>query len=361
MPRIKLSQKMNDASKLAAVDTSGYKEMYLNVDSIIPAEENFYPLDEIEELADDLLDRGQLQPLLIARVDGEYKLAVGHRRREAIIFNNKRGHVHKAWCFAKEMDYTEFMLTLISANAYTRKMDDATLLEQAEKLNYWTQVAIREGKLELHGATRDYVAKKLQISSTKMAQVNQVNAHLSEDGKQALKSGKMNFTKAYETSKLPLEKQSAVIQDESLLSADVKNMVQKEKDVSINFSAVAVDEPCEEVDFQQPEVTVNIAISPEEGRDVETKESDDITGVNEDAVLVVFREVVEEIEKRIHRQSSILAGINNEKKKERLVEGMSRYEYVKCIETYQQAKLIVEQVVEKYQESRGVQIEKNLN
>ena len=185
MPRIKISEKMNDVSKLASVDTSGYKEMYLDADSIIPAEENFYPLDEIEELADDLLDRGQLQPLLIARVDGEYKLAVGHRRREAIIFNNKRGHVHKAWCFAKEMDYTDFMLTLISANAYTRKMDDATLLEQAKKLNYWTQVALQEGKLEVHGATRDYVAKKLQISSTKMAQVNQVNAHLSEEGKQA--------------------------------------------------------------------------------------------------------------------------------------------------------------------------------
>ena len=80
MPRISMSAKLNDSSRLSIVDTSEYKEIYLDVEHIVPAEENFYPLTEIEELADDMLERGQLQPLLIGRVDGEYKLAAGHRR-----------------------------------------------------------------------------------------------------------------------------------------------------------------------------------------------------------------------------------------------------------------------------------------
>lgn len=151
------------------------------------------------------------------------------------MLNNKRGHKSKAWCFAKEMDQIEFMLTLISANAFTRRMDDATLLEQAEKLNYWTDKAIEAGKLKITGRKRDYVAERLQISPTKMAQVNQVSAHLSDEGKEALKNGEMNFSKAYETSKLPEEEQSEVIQDKHLLSNDVRAMVKERKEPKISF------------------------------------------------------------------------------------------------------------------------------
>ena len=97
------------------------------------------------------------------------------------------------------------MLTLISANAFTRRMDDATLLEQAEKLNYWTDKAIEAGKLKTTGrkSRKNYVAERSQLSPTKMAQVNQASAHFSDEGKEALKTGQMNFSKAYETSKLP--------------------------------------------------------------------------------------------------------------------------------------------------------------
>lgn len=279
MPRISMSQKLNDSSKLQAVDTTGYKEIYLDAEFIVPAEENFYPLDEIEELADDMLERGQLQPLLIGRVDGEYKLAVGHRRRAAILLNNHRGHVKKAWCFAKEMDQIEFMLTLISANAYTRRMDDATLLEQAEKLKYWTQKAVDAGKLEITGRKRDFLADKLHISPTKMAQVNQINSHLSDEGKEALKSGKMNFSKAYETSKLPEEEQSDVIHDEHLLSTDVRAMVHERKEPKVSFSDV-VEESTEEQEETSESISMNIHIETEKDSDVpdseETKDEFDI-------------------------------------------------------------------------------------
>lgn len=268
MPRISMSAKLNDSSRLSIVDTSEYKEIYLDVEHIVPAEENFYPLTEIEELADDMLERGQLQPLLIGRVDGEYKLAAGHRRRAAIMLNNKRGHKSKAWCFAKEMDQIEFMLTLISANAFTRRMDDATLLEQAEKLNYWTDKAIEAGKLKITGRKRDYVAERLQISPTKMAQVNQVSAHLSDEGKEALKNGEMNFSKAYETSKLPEEEQSEVIQDKHLLSNDVRAMVKERKEPKISF-VEETPEPEEE------SVSVEFHIGEEIKQDSEEDDSQD--------------------------------------------------------------------------------------
>ena len=282
MPRISISQKLNDSSKLSAVDTTGYKEMYLDAENIVPSEDNFYPLDEIEELADDMLERGQLQPLLIGRVDGEYKLAVGHRRRAAILLNNQRGHVSKAWCFAKEMDRIEFMLTLISANAYTRRMDDATLLEQAEKLNYWTQKAVEAGKLVISGKKRDFIADKLQISSTKMAQVNQINSHLSDEGKKALKDGEINFSKAYETSKLPQDEQGEVIRDKHLLSSDVRAIVREKKEPKFSFEEV-VEESVEEQDDTSEIFSMDIhieqendSIVPDSDEEIDTKYEIDV-------------------------------------------------------------------------------------
>lgn len=248
MPRIKMSDRLNNASKLASVDTTGYKEMWLDAEKITPSDDNFYPLSEIEELADDMLERGQLQPLLIGRVDGKDILAVGHRRLAAILLNNKRGHVTRAWCFAKEMDQIEFMLTLISANAFTRKMDDITLLEQAKKMNYWTQKAVESGRIKLTGKKRDFVADKLNVSPTKMAQVNKINSSLTEEGIQALNEGRMNFSKAYETARLPAEKQRMVIEDETLLSADVRNMVQE---MNITCTMSESDTDLEETQEQQ--------------------------------------------------------------------------------------------------------------
>ena len=101
--------------------------------------------------------------------------------------------------------------------------------------SYWTDKAIEAGKLKITGRKRDYVAERLQISPTKMAQVNQVSAHLSDEGKEALKNGEMNFSKAYETSKLPEEEQSEVIQDKHLLSNDVRAMVKERKEPKISF------------------------------------------------------------------------------------------------------------------------------
>lgn len=301
MPRISMSAKLNDSSRLSIVDTSEYKEIYLDVEHIVPAEENFYPLTEIEELADDMLERGQLQPLLIGRVDGEYKLAAGHRRRAAIMLNNERGHKRKAWCFAKEMDQIEFMLTLISANAFTRRMDDATLLEQAEKLNYWTDKAIEAGKLKITGRKRDYVAERLQISPTKMAQVNQVSAHLSDEGKDALKNGEMNFSKAYETSKLPEDEQSEVIQDKHLLSSDVRAMVKERKEPKISF-VEETQEPEEE------SVSLEFHIGEETQQESEEDDSQD----NMPAELSKKDILMQEIK---NYRSYLIAETNNIRKK----------------------------------------------
>ena len=59
---------------------------------------------------------------------------------------------------------------------------------------------------------RDYIASAVGIATGKAAQIEKINNNLCEEGKEAFKNGKMNFTTAYETSRLPEEKQKEVIE-----------------------------------------------------------------------------------------------------------------------------------------------------
>ena len=205
--------------------------MVLDYDSLIPSEENFYPIEEIEELADNMLMCGHIEPVVVGRVDGKDRIVSGHRRYYAIGMNIERGHSEfcKVNCMIRKMSHPMYLFTLASANAFTRKLDDATLIRQAAVLRNSIEELVESGEIEVHGKMRDYLADTLGISSTKMAQVDKINSSLVPEGKEALESGKINFSKAYETSRLPEETQRMVIEDKSLLSADVREMVQDMK------------------------------------------------------------------------------------------------------------------------------------
>ena len=232
MPRIKTSEKLNNASKLSVVNRQEYTEMYLDAGGIHPSEENFYPTEEIEELADNMLLVGHLDPILIGRVDGVDNIISGHRRFAAIQLNIARGHksFRRVRCLVKEMPKNMFMLTLISGNAFNRVLDDVTLVRQVEEYKKYLKQAVDTGEVTLEEDIRKYIAKVFGKSETKIAQVNKINSSLSEEGKQAFENGGLNFSKAYEVARLPEEEQHEAIINKSLLSADVRVLNQKIKE-----------------------------------------------------------------------------------------------------------------------------------
>jgi ParB family chromosome partitioning protein len=77
---------------------------------------------------------------------------------------------------------------------------------------------------------RDYIASATGKSTGKINQINSINNNLCEEGKEAFKDGKINFSTAYETSRLPEEKQHEVIENGELLSKDVREMVKEERE-----------------------------------------------------------------------------------------------------------------------------------
>lgn len=248
MPRLSFSEKISGASKLASATEDGFLDVVLDINMINPAHENFYPIEGIEELADNMLDVGHIEPLIIADVSGVYKLVSGHRRYFAIKRNVECGHneFKKVRCSVKKMSQPMYMLTLTSANAFNRKLDDATLLQQAQAMETALDELVKSGELTIEGKKRDYMASILGISSTKMAQINKINSSLVDEGKKALAAGEINFSKAYETSRLEPERQRLVIEDNSLLSADVNSMVKEinfRASVSQDLQAAVEEEP----------------------------------------------------------------------------------------------------------------------
>lgn len=133
-------------------------------------------------------------------------------------------------CKVREMSEAMFMLTLHSANIFNRKLTDWELTEGIAEFTKYLVQAKESGETVIEGKMRDYIAKTTGNSTGKINQINSINNNLCEEGKEAFKNGDMNFTTAYETSRLPEEKQKEVVQNGNLLSKEVKEMVEQEKE-----------------------------------------------------------------------------------------------------------------------------------
>lgn len=232
MAKLGIGSRLNNVSRKSIIDTTGYKSVMLDPETLIPSQENFYSQENIEELADNMKLVGYLQPILVGRVKGEDRVISGHRRRLAVLMNKERGveGFNEIECLIKEMSENMFMLTLLSANMFNRKLTDWEMMEQARQFKEYLTKASQEDGVTIEGKMRDYIADAMGVSHTKMAQIEKINNSLCDEGKEALKKGEINFTTAYETSKLPQEQQKKVLDSKHLLSKDVKELVEQQKE-----------------------------------------------------------------------------------------------------------------------------------
>lgn len=232
MGKLGLGGRLNNNSRQGVVFTDEYRKVKLDPRTLIPSERNKYSQDDIEELADNMLLVGQLQEVIVGRVNGQDRIIVGHRRTAAAVLNINRGHdgFKLIDCKVREMTEALFMLTLHSANIFNRRLSDWELTEGIAEFKKHLIAAREAGEVEITGKMRDYIADAVGVSTGKMAQMESITNNLCEEGKEAFKNGDMNFTKAYETSRLPEDKQKEVIASGEMLSREVKEMVDQERE-----------------------------------------------------------------------------------------------------------------------------------
>lgn len=188
-------------------DTGREQIQYIPLSQIDEDPNNFYQLEGIAQLADNIALCNLQQPIRVRqKEDGRYIIVSGHRRRAALEMLVADGYerFREAACIVEQDEVSPALqqLRLIYANANTRKMTSAEISEQAqqvEKLLY----QLKEEGYDFPGRMRDHVAEAVQVSKSKLARLKVIRENLDDSWVDAWKEGKLTESQAYELAQLP--------------------------------------------------------------------------------------------------------------------------------------------------------------
>lgn len=183
------------------------------LDKIRENPENFYPPlpgDEAEALRESIQSNGLLEPLLVVADGNHYRLVSGHNRLRALrdLRSEALGMDYKtALCrVLPAMDADHEITAIIEANRQ-RKKTPAVLQQEAEAL---TEVYVRRKQAgeALPGRIRDRVAEAMQVSATKLANLNAIKNGIREpEFASAWASGNISEACALEIARMDAERQ----------------------------------------------------------------------------------------------------------------------------------------------------------
>lgn len=199
---------------------------------------NFYSIEQIEELAGDILMYGLKQNLELVYAPcekGEYRIVAGERRWEALKYLVSKGYKEFEIATSKlttPQDDDEEQVEIIIANAY-RVKTISDMIEEETRLKASLERMKAAGKkvkgYDLQsGRLREVISSMLHMSKTKVAQIEAVNNHLIPEWKEELKGERLTFSAAYELSGMSEDEQREALgkftETGELTHKDVKDM-----------------------------------------------------------------------------------------------------------------------------------------
>lgn len=265
-------------------DISIYK-MYRN-------QMNFYELEAIEELAGEILMYGLKQNLEVAyepSSDGEYRIIAGERRWLALKMLAEQGHkdFEIATCkLTAPQDADEEQVEIIIANAYrVKSLKD--IMEEEQRLKSCLERMRAQGKkikgYDLQsGRLRDVISAILNMSTTKIAQIESIQNRLLPDLRRMMEKGEITFSAAYELSGMSKEEQEQAIRiyedtgELSYTQVRDKKEYAKENPVSESDTNADTGEPIQSVSESD---TTSCVSEPIAGDDYETPHPERITSI----------------------------------------------------------------------------------
>ena len=210
----KILNKQTTAQTENAV-TEDFEEIKLDYGKIVITGKNKYSMNDIEDLAAGIeMAGGLLDPLILGRVNGEYKLAGGHRRYAAVDLLVKDGkkEYREVPCKYKDMTETEFRLYMLIGNTFNRHYTDYDKMIEAEEWKEVLTQAKEEGSFlpEKGVRVRDYIAKIMKTSAAVVGDWNRINNNGTDALKEQFEAGTIGVTAAAAASSLSEEEQKHV-------------------------------------------------------------------------------------------------------------------------------------------------------
>lgn len=275
---------LNRNSKAAAEDKprARFRTKDISIRKMYSNDRNFYSMNGIEKLAQEILTVGLLENMTVMYAPcehGEYRIIAGERRWRALQLLLKKGYeeFEIATCQIKSVaEEHEEMVNIIMANAY-RDKTMADLLQEEQQLRKSLQY-MKDNGLTLQGYTldsgrlRDVIASIMQMSGTKIAQIDSINERLIPEFTEQLKEGRLTFSAAYEISGMDQEQQQDMLEK----SQESGGLTWKE----VKEAKAAAEEPeepeePEEAERQEPEQEE----TTKPGDDYETPHPEGITSI----------------------------------------------------------------------------------
>ena len=204
---------------------------YIDIYDLVPSEDNFYSMTQIEELASLIeISGGVKQPgLAVPLGGGKYRVIAGHRRRLASIFLVEQGkeQYRKMPCMVEEaarekpgspeeaeeaekLREIDEGILLIATNGQREKTD----WERVQEVTRLRELLEQKRQFEkIPGQTRKIIAEHLGTTPAQVGRYESIAKHLTPEFKSELAAGRVNVSVAYELSTMPEEEQAEAFQE----------------------------------------------------------------------------------------------------------------------------------------------------
>lgn len=214
MAKFDLHQLLNERSMAAAVErekeprpADGMEQLTLDVYDLIPSQENFYSTQYINDLKQSIAIVGLLQPLLVERDGGKFRVVAGHRRRLACMALVEDGleQFRRVPCVTRAVEEEGAVktildrLALIFANGFREKSDWEKM---EETLRTEALIAELRKEVAIEGRTRRIMAEFTGITEAQIGRYKSIKNNLCPELMQAFKAKRLGVSTAYELSGL---------------------------------------------------------------------------------------------------------------------------------------------------------------
>ncbi|GHU74208.1 hypothetical protein FACS1894188_01760 [Clostridia bacterium] len=204
----------------------------IDVDKLVPHSENFYAMTEIELLGEDIERQGLRTPLLVVAIENEkYRIISGHRRHKAVIFLREAGRYASRLLpcvIGKAKTDDEEMQDLIMLNATGREISDSERLKQYEYLRDILERRKENGEKITY--IRQKIADMLKISTGQVSKLENIDNNAIDEVKQAIQSGDLSLSTAYEIAKLDKDEQHELLDAKNASEITSKEVKAKQKE-----------------------------------------------------------------------------------------------------------------------------------
>ena len=311
MARFNLNQILSDASKAAA---SGGEPIprpaesrieRISVFDLVPSEENFYSMREIDELKAAIEITGKvLQNLVVVPMDGgKYKVIAGHRRRLASIALVEEGKPQFEFVpcdiepneeAAEDQEVRDGLMLIV-----TNSQREKTAWDKIEEVRFLREVlekartkprfvavlqnivATAFGGAEVQAdGTRDFIAKVLHTSTTQIGRYDAIIRNLCPAFKAELQEDRINISTAYELSGLNPADQQAAFEDYRE-SGEISIRTARERKQDTPPAAEVKEPPAPPIEYQEEPPASPVSAPQPAAQTTETKRREEMPPTTE--------------------------------------------------------------------------------